>query len=491
MKVTQERLPASQISLEIEIPPEMSKNAYDQVIQKYARSANIPGFRKGKVPRNILLQRLGKNYIKAMALDDLINDCLKKAREQEQIKAIGQFELKIEFEELVKTFEPGKEIVFSAKVDVEPDAKVDNYKGLVVKAEEAQYTPVQVDEFLEKRRSLMGTLIPVEGRAAESGDVAIVDFVGVIPPETEGEEAKEVPGGNAQDFQIDLKEGEFIPGFIEGIVGMKVEETKEISAQFPSEYSEKNLAGKSAVFTVTLKELKTNELLELDDDLAQEISEFETIVELREFLEKKFTKEKEKETKQNKEKAIVDELVTHLEVEIPETLIKNEVQQILAQSAMELKQYGIDVKEVKEFFSGDGLTKMQERSRPEAIERLKRDLAIATVAKKESIIVDQEEIVSESAKLMEQLKGKDFDPDKLIKVVTERLLKEKTLKWLEENGTVELVPEGTLHTGSETPKTKENLETEVEEAIPQASETILEVEAEQITTVENSQEQEE
>ncbi|MCL2925287.1 MAG: trigger factor [Trichodesmium sp. MAG_R04] len=490
MKVTQERLPASQISLEIEIPPEMSKNAYEQVIQKYTRSTNIPGFRKGKVPRNILLQRLGKNHIKAMALDDLINDCLKKAREQEQIKAIGQFELKIEFEELVKTFEPGKEMVFSAKVDVEPDAKVDNYKGLVVKAEEAKYTPVQVDEFLEKRRSLMGTLIPVEGRAAESGDVAIVDFVGVIPPETEGEEAKEVPGGNAQDFQIDLKEGEFIPGFIEGIVGMKVEETKEISAQFPSEYSEANLAGKSAIFTVTLKELKKKELPELDDDLAQEISEFQTIAELREFLEKKFTKEKEEETKQNKEKAIVDELVTNLEVEIPESLIKNEVKQILAQSAMELKQYGIDVKDVKELFSGDGLTKMQERSRPEAIERLKRDLAIATVAKKESIIVDQEEIVSESAKLMKQLKGKDFDPDRVMEVVTERLLKEKTIKWLEENSTVELVPEGTLNIDSETPKTKENLETEVEAAIPQASETILEVEAEQITTAENSQEQE-
>lgn len=483
MKVTQERLPASQISLEIEITPEMSKNAYEQVIQKYTRSANIPGFRKGKVPRNILLQRLGKNYIKAMALDDLINNCLEKAKEQEQIKAIGQFELQIEFEELVKNFEPGKEMVFSAKADVEPDAKVDNYKGLVVKAEEAKYSPVQVDEFLEKRRSLMGTLIPVEGRAAELGDVAIVDFVGVIPSEAEGEEAKEVPGGNAQDFQIDLKEGEFIPGFIEGIVGMKLEETKEIYAQFPSEYSEKNLAGKPAVFTVTLKELKKKELLELDDDLAQEISEFETIAELREFLEKKLTKEKEEETKQNKEKAIVDELVTHLEVEIPETLIKNEVQQILAQRAMELKQYGIDVKKI---FSSDKLTKMQEQSRPEAIERLKRDLAIATVAKKESITVDKEEIAAESAKLMEQLKGKDFDPDRLIKVVTEDLLKEKTIKWLEENGTVELVPEGTLQIGSETPKTKENVETEVESGIPQAIETIIEVQAEQITTVENS-----
>ncbi|MGD1803932.1 trigger factor [Dapis sp. BLCC M126] len=483
MKVTQERLPASQIGLEIEITPEMSKNAYEQVIQKYTRSANIPGFRKGKVPRNILIQRLGKDYIKAMALDDLINNCLEKAREQEQINAIGQFELKTQFEELVQDFEPGKEMAFSAKVDVEPEAKVNSYKELVVKAEEANYDPAQVDEFLEERRSQIGTLIPVEGRAAQLGDVAIVDFVGVIPSETEGEEPKEVPGGKAQDFQMDLKEGQFIPGFIEGIVGMNPEETKEISAQFPAEYSETDLAGKPAVFTVTLKELKEKELPELDDDLAQEISEFETLSELREFLEKKFTKEKEEQTKQNKEKAIVDELVTHLEVEIPETLIKNEVQQMLAQSAMELSQYGIDVKEL---FSSDKLPEMQERSRPEAIERLRRDLAIATVAKQESITVDEEEIAAESVKVMEQLKGKDVDPDRLRQVVTEDLLKEKTIKWLEENGTVELVPEGTLDTGSETDQT-----TEVESEISQASETIVEVEAEKVATVENSQEEKE
>ncbi|MDE5092908.1 MAG: trigger factor [Trichodesmium sp. St11_bin5] len=485
MKVTQEKLPASQISLEIEISPEMSKNAYEQIIKKYIRSANIPGFRKGKVPRNILIQRLGKNYIKAMALDDLINNCLEKAREQESIKAIGQFELKTEFEELVKDFEPGKEMAFSAKVDVEPEAKVEDYKGFLVQAEEAKYDSALVDEFLEERRSRMGTLIPIEGRAAEMGDVAIVDFVGIIPSETEGEEAQEVPGGKAQDFQMDLKEGQFIPGFIEGIVGMKLQETKEISAQFPSEYSEANLAGKPVVFTVTLKELKEKELPELDDDLAQEISEFETIDKLREFLEQKFTKEKEEKTKQNKEKAIIDELVTHLEVEIPETLIKNEVQQMLAQSAMDLSQYGIDV---KEFFSSEKLPEMQERTRPEAIERLKRDLAIATVAKIESITLDEEEIKAESQKVVKQLKEKDFDSDRLRQVVTQELLKEKTIKWLEANGTVELVPEGTLHTESQTPQTTEILETEVESEIPQASETIVEVKAEEVATVENSQE---
>ncbi|ABG50030.1 trigger factor [Trichodesmium erythraeum IMS101] len=485
MKVTQEKLPASQISLEIEISPEMSKNAYEQIIKKYIRSANIPGFRKGKVPRNILIQRLGKNYIKAMALDDLINNCLEKAREQESIKAIGQFELKTEFEELVKDFEPGKEMAFSAKVDVEPEAKVEDYKGFLVQAEEAKYDSALVDEFLEERRSRMGTLIPIEGRAAEMGDVAIVDFVGIIPSETEGEEAQEVPGGKAQDFQMDLKEGQFIPGFIEGIVGMKLQETKEISAQFPSEYSEANLAGKPVVFTVTLKELKEKELPELDDDLAQEISEFETIDKLREFLEQKFTKEKEEKTKQNKEKAIIDELVTHLEVEIPETLIKNEVQQMLAQSAMDLSQYGIDV---KEFFSSEKLPEMQERTRPEAIERLKRDLVIATVAKRESITVDEEEIKAESQKVVKQLKEKDFDSDRLRQVVTQELLKEKTIKWLEANGTVELVPEGTLHTESQTPQTTEILETEVESEIPQASETIVEVKAEEVATVENSQE---
>ena len=130
---------------------------------------------------------------------------------------------------------------------------------------------------------------------------------------------------------------------------------------------------------------------------------------------------------------------------------------------------------------------MQCSSRPEAIKRLKRDLAIATVAQRESITVDEEEIAEESAKVMEQLKGKDVDPDRLREVVTEDLLKEKTIKWLEENGTVELVPEGTLHTRSQTPKTIENLEAEVDSEITQASETVVEVEAKQVATVENSQ----
>lgn len=483
MKVTQEKLPASQIGLEIEITPEMSKNAYEQVIQKYIRTANIPGFRKGKVPRQILIQRLGRNYIKAMALDNLINDCLEKAREQEQINAIGQFDLVTEFEELVKDFEPGKEMVFSAKVDVEPEAKVNDYKGLVVKAEEAKYDSAQVDEFLEERRSEKATLIPVEGRAAQLGDVGIVDFEGILSSETEGEEPKEVPGGKAQDFQMELKEGQFIPGFIDGVVGMNLEETKEISVQFPEEYGEAELAGKPAVFTITLKELKEKELPELDDDFAQEVSEFETLAELREFLEKKFTKEKEEQTKQNKEIAIVNELVTHLEVELPETLIKNEVMQMLNQSAIELSQYGIDV---KEFFTSDRLPEMEERSRPEAIERLKRDWAIKAVAKEESIEVDEEEIVAESAKVMKQLQGKDVDLGRLTEVVTEDLLKEKTIKWLEENGTVELVPEGTLTEDPEINEATETpVETEPELETVQGTETIVEVEAEPVATVEN------
>jgi trigger factor len=161
MKVTQEKLPASQIGLEIEITPELSKNAYERVIQKYTRTANIPGFRKGKVPRQILIQRLGQNYLKAMALDEAIQDSLKKVREREDIKAIGQFELRSEFEDLLKEFEPGKELAFKAKVDVPPEVKIENYTGLEIKAEEVKYDPAKVDEYLEEHRLKLATLVPV------------------------------------------------------------------------------------------------------------------------------------------------------------------------------------------------------------------------------------------------------------------------------------------------------------------------------------------
>ncbi len=442
MKVTQEKLPASQVGLEIEIPPEKSKQAYEQVIQNFARSANIPGFRKGKVPRQVLIQRLGTVRIKAAALEDLIESGVTEALKQEAVKAIGQPQLRTSFEELIGQYEPGNPLTFKAAVDVQPEVNLTQYTGLQVQAEEVKYDPASVEKVIEENRQEMATSIPVEGRAAQMGDVAVVDFKGILVNDDEEAEVEEIPGGEATDFQVELQEGRFIEGFIDGIVGMNIGETKEIEAKFPSEYPQAELADRKALFTVTLKELKEKELPEVNDDFAQEVSEFETLEELRASLEKRFTEEAENKTKANTQQALTKELIKNIEVDLPETLINQEVDSMLTQTAMQLSRQGIDVKRL---FTQDTIPQLRERSRPEAIDSIKRTLALQEVAKRESIEVDNEAIEARFNEVLAQYADKDVDRDRLREVIADELLSEKILDWLQASATIELVEEGTLN----------------------------------------------
>ena len=451
MKVTQERLPASQIGLEIEITPEITKQTYEQVIKNLASTANIPGFRKGKVPRPILLQRLGTTRIKVAALEELIQDGIEQAVKQEAIPAIGQPQLRSSFEDLIKNYEPGKPLTISAAVDVEPEVNLVQYTDLLFQAEEVKYDPERVDSSLDKERQELATLIPVEGRAAQIGDIAVVDFKGVFSKgegEDETAEPEVIPGAEATDFQVELQEDKFIPGFISGIVGMNPEETREIAAQFPDPYANEDLAGKAATFTVTLKELKEKELPELNDDLAQEISDFETLEELRASLVEQYQKEADDKTETNKQEALLTELLKHVEVDLPATLIEQEVDAMLTQTAIRLSQQGLDVKKL---FTQDIIVQLRERSRTEAIERIKRSLSLREIGKRESIEVTPEEIASRVTELLEQYpEEQEVDEDKLRSIVQNELLTEKIIDWLLEHSSVELVPEGSLSPTEET-----------------------------------------
>lgn len=445
MKVTQEKLPASQIGLEIEITPEMTKKAYEDTIQKFMRQANIPGFRKGKVPRQVIVQRFGTIGIKATALEDLIDKALKDALKQEQIDALGNFQLRSNFEELVTQYEPGNALTFKAAVDVQPEVTLTTYTGLSAQAEEVKVDPERLTKTLDGYRKQLATLVPVEDRASQVGDVAVVDYHGRYVPQTEGAEEIDVPGGKAENFQVDLEADRFIPGFVEGMVGMQVGETKEISVTFPEDYFNEELQGCDARFTITLKELKTRELPELDDEFANEISEgdFETLAALKEHLEKRYQEEADDRTKQNKETAILNELLKHIEVDLPETLIDREVSYMLNQTAMQFQNQGMDVRQI---FNEDTIPLLKERSRPDAIDRIKRTLALGEVAKQENLKVEDADL---DAKLKETLaelgsEAQGLDQERLRSLLAEDLLKEKILGWLEANWTIELVPEGTL-----------------------------------------------
>ncbi|MBD2727941.1 trigger factor [Nostoc sp. FACHB-892] len=476
MKVTQEKLPASQIGLEIEITPEITKQTYEQVIKKLASTANIPGFRKGKVPRPILLQQLGTTRIKAAALEELIQDGIEQAVKQEAISAIGQPQLRSSFEDLITNYQPGKPLTISAAVDVEPEVNLVQYTDLQAKAEEVKYDPERVESTLDKERQELATLIPVEGRAAQIGDIAVVDFKGSFARaegEDETAELEPIPGAEATDFQVELQEDKFIPGFIAGIVGMNPEETREIAAQFPDPYANEDLAGKAATFTVTLKELKEKELPELNDDFAQETSDFETLEELRASLVEQYQKEADEKTKANKQEALLTELLNHVEVDLPATLIEQEVDAMLTQTAMRLSQQGLDVRKL---FTQDIIPQLRERSRTEAIERIKRSLSLREVGKRESIEVTPEEIAARVKELLEQYPDEqDVDEDRLRSIVENELLTEKTIDWLLEHSSVELVPEGSLNPPIEE---IEATESDADADVPQTEEETIEASTE-------------
>ncbi len=471
MKVIQEKLPASQIGLEIEITPEKTKHTYEKVINNFASTANIPGFRKGKVPRQILLQRLGANRVKAAALEELIQDGIEQALKQEEIQVLGQPQLRSSFEELIKNYEPGKPLIFSAAVDVEPELSLGEYTGLQVVAELVKYDPQQVENVLESKRQQVATLIPVEGRPAQIGDIAVVDFKGFLA-KSEGEdetaELQPLPGGEGTDFQVELQEDRFIPGFVTGIVGMNPEETKEITAQFPVPYVNEGLAGKGAIFTVTLKDLKEKELPELNDDFAQEVSDYETLAELRSSLEERFMKEAEEKTASNKQQALLSELLKQVEVDFPETLVQQEVDTILTQTAIQLSQQGVDV---KQFFTQDMITQLRRRSRGEAVDRLKQSLTLQEITKRESIVVSREEIEAKFLELKQEYSGQEFDAERLRTAVETELLTGKIINWLLEHSTIELVPEGSLSATDATDEVATLEGVTVEETAPSLSQT--------------------
>ena len=436
MKVTQDKLPDSQVGLKIEITPEASKKSYEKVLKDLMRNTNIPGFRKGKVPRPILIQRIGKERIKAAALEELIQDNLEKAIDQENIESLGNYKLISEFEELLKEYKPGEVLTFSASVDVPPTTTPGDYQNLKIKAEEFVYAPEKVDEFLKEKQEKSATLIPVEDRPAKMGDIAIIDYSGKFVGENEV-----IDGVEGTEFQVELTQGQLVEGMVEGIAGMNLEETKEINATFPEDYGREDLSSREVIFTVTLKELKEKELPELDDEFAGEISEFETINELRENLEKQFKEQAENQTKNSINTAIIDELVKQSTFDLPNTLIEEETTNLLKESIIQFQQMGIDVNTL---FNKDTIPMLREKTTPEAVDRLKQNLIVAEIAKLESLAPTSEEIEAKTKEINDS-SDQEFDPEKLKTFITEDLSKEKTLDWLREKAEVELVPEGTLN----------------------------------------------
>jgi trigger factor len=429
LKVSTSPRPGSRMAVEIGVPAGLTQTSHEQAVEKLSRTIKLPGFRKGKVPRAVLVQQIGAERIRATALEELVDSVFRNALKQAEIPAIGQPSVDGGFEALLERFEPGKELSLTLEMDVEPTPSLKSTKGLKAEAEAVSFDAARVDELIEQSRRQLATLVPVEKRAAEQGDVAVISFSGTF---TDNGEA--ISGGSAEAMEVELEDGRMIPGFVEGIIGMKPGDSKTVACQFPEEYPQEDAAGRKASFEISLSELKTRELPALDDAFAQQASDKQTLAELRADLEERLKEDAERRNESNRHDALLAALVEQLEVELPETLVQEEIISLLEQTAGQLAQQGMDVKKL---FTPQLIQSLRETSRPEAEERLKRSLALKALATAEKIDVAADEI---EAKVKELSRGfsdnSRIDPARLRQAVQEDLMREKLMGWLESNSTI-------------------------------------------------------
>ena len=429
LQVSTSPRPGSRMAVEIAVPAGLTQTSHEQAVDKLSRTIKLPGFRKGKVPRAVLVQQIGAVRIRATALEDLVDSVFSNAMKQAEIPAIGQPSVDGGFEALLERFEPGKELSLTLEMDVEPTPSLKATKGLQTEAESVSFDPARVDELIEQSRRQLATLVPVEKRAAEAGDVAVISFTG-----TYADSGEAISGGSAEAMEVELEDGRMIPGFVEGIIGMKPGDSKTVACQFPEDYPQEDSAGRKASFEISLSELKTRELPALDDAFAQQASDKQTLAELRADLEERLKDDAERRNESNRHDALLAALVEQLEVELPETLVQEEIISLLEQTAGQLAQQGMDVKKL---FTPQLIQSLRETSRPEAEERLKRSLALKALASTEQIEVAADEI---EAKVKELSRGfsdsSRIDPARLRQAVQEDLMREKLMGWLESNSTI-------------------------------------------------------
>jgi trigger factor len=437
MQVTQEKRPGSRIGLTIAVEATQVKKSYDKTVQDLIRNVQIQGFRKGKAPRNVVIRYIGKERVQANAIDDLINESVRQALKEANLNTLGSFQLDGGVETLFLNFNPEGEFTFSGYVEVYPEVQLGEYQNLALTVTRVDPDATQVEETIDRWREQRATLLPVEDRSAQLGDVAFVDFTGFDP------EGNEIEGASGKDFQLDLKETNFIPGFVAGIVGMKPEETREIEAQFPDDYFEEALAGTTAKFSVTLHDLKAKELPELTDQFVQEISRFETVADLRQHLEDRLIQDALSQSQNNLEEAILNAILAVTAVDLPETLVEQETLQLLAQNLAQLSERGLPIKDIRQFISQlppETMQSLRERFQPDAETRLRRTLALGEIVQQQQISVGRTELEVRVRDVVDSYSGQEkLDPKRLQQVIHEDLLTSKVMAWLKSQTTVSWV----------------------------------------------------
>ena len=423
-------LPQSRIALELVIPSETCKSCINETINSLSRTAKIPGFRLGKIPKQVLIQRVGITQLHASALEKIIDKSWNEALKMKSIKPLSEPELVEGFESLLKNFTPDKSLKITLHTDVAPKLKLKKSKGLIVEIPKSKFDPKSIDEALEKSRQQLANIVPVNNRSAKLGDIAVISFKG-----TYKDSKKEIDGGSSESMDLELEKNKMIPGFVEGIVGMKIEDTKTLKLKFPDNYSHEESRGKDAIFEILLKDLKEKELPELNDDFAKQSANKESLKELKVDIEKKLKENFEKTQKDIRIEALIDALSKELDAEIPKSMVDLEVKNNIEQTAQRFAQQGLDVKST---FTPELVKSLAESTRPQAEKNVQRNLALKALSEKENITVDKEEIDLKMKEYGDAItkSAKQIDIQKLRDAVSNDLLKQKLITWLEENSKV-------------------------------------------------------
>ncbi len=405
---------ANEVKLELTVEAAKFDEAMKKVYFKTAKYFNIPGFRKGKAPMNIVEKYYGKEIFYEDTFNDLLPEVLEEALEENKIEAVSRPDID------VTQIGKGQDLIFTAIFQTKPEAELGKYKGIEIPKIEYTVKDEDINEELNKMQEQNARLISIEDRPVEDGDTVTIDFEGFVDGES-------FQGGKAEDYDLVIGSKSFIPGFEEQIIGMNIDEEKDIEVTFPEEYFSKELAGKKSTFKVKVHEIKKKEVPELDDEFAKDTSEFDTLDELKKDIKDRLEEQFADKEKYEIEEAVVKAVTENTKVEVPSGMVETEVDNMVKDIESRLLYQGIKLSQYLQILgkTEEGLKKEYE---PQALEVVKTRLMIEAVIKAENIEANIEEI-EEKVKEMAKNYGKENDK--------EFLQNENVRKYIEENLKVE------------------------------------------------------
>ena len=385
MSLQVEKLEHNMAKLTIEVAAEEVEKALQAAYLKQRGKINIPGFRKGKVPRQMIEKMYGAEIFYDEAANKMISEAYGKAYDECELDIVSQPSIDI------VQLEKGKDFIFTAEVATKPAVKLGEYKGLKVDKYSTRVTQKEVDEEIEKERERNARTVEVTDRAVEDKDIVTLDFEGFV-------DGVAFEGGKGTDYPLTIGSGSFIPGFEEQLIGAEIDKEVEVKVTFPEEYQAAELAGKDAVFKCTVHAIKAKELPEADDEFASEVSECETMEAYRAEVKQKIKDRKESEGKSKKEDQAVEQAIENAEMDIPQPMIDLQVRQMADDFARRIQQQGLTV---EQYFQFTGLTqeKMMEEFEPQAVKRIKTRLVLEAIVKAENIEVSDERLDEEIQKM--------------------------------------------------------------------------------------------